>query len=191
MSYESFEAVRDSIVRSIEDARVYTEPFRYLELVDVLPPALYSELLTTPLDWEPSLRGPRTVYLLDRTGLVNFGLVREALCTTTVMVHWAIACKSSVGFAEPRVNVDVAGYSLRPHTDIDTKLGVLAIALCWDDVPEYGLRIGDKKLPFSPNSGYAFARSDDSVHAIDRVKSGKRVSIMSPVFKNKREPWQV
>lgn len=184
--------IADCIVNALMKPVVEMKPWRFLLVENVLPADVFQACLDSPPTWKPDAVGRRSVWLLDRSTRDPWRSVCDGIAFPIVAEAFASATGSERGFAEPRVNVDREGYSLRPHPDSPIKRGTLAVSLAREPQPDFGLRVGDKKkITFEPNSGYAFKRTNATIHSVDLVKEGERVTLMVPFFVVQRFPFQV
>ncbi len=106
-----------------------------------------------------------------------------------------------VAFPRPALYRDAAGYRITPHADTPLKIVTMQFYLPKDESqhllgttlyqkrtkmqqalsPWLGRYVPAKKFPFLPNSGYAFAVTENSWHGRDRIdgKYGDRYSIIT------------
>lgn len=134
-------------------------------------------------------------------------VVGKALCATKVrdafMRKLAPGLQRRFGERYRRVGMypipvltrDIAGYQIPPHTDTRWKGITVQLYLPADDthsgigtifhgVDGEGKLTHDRQMPFTPNSGYAFAVTDVSWHSANKVAAGvnSRDSILLTYF---------
>jgi hypothetical protein len=102
----------------------------------------------------------------------------------------------------PILTRDIPGYRITPHTDTHWKGVTVQLYLPRDDAhAEIGTIFHERlpdgsmptraRMPFAPNTGYAFAVGDDTWHSADPVHEGvkTRDSILLTYFVD-RGPWR-
>lgn len=194
----------DKVLNQIIPSDLYTDPFKHITfgqifpsdfyeaLIKALPETKYYENLLHPDAMLPDGTSARYRFLLTQENVASLPepnpILQEVVETFRCpILHEALRKKLRVNRREciPEVMLyrDLTGYAISPHTD-GKKIITMQLYLPPDDkLVEYGtefyVKNGEafdtvKKMPFLPNSGYAFAVETDtepkSWHGVSQLR---------------------
>lgn len=199
--------VLSHLCQRLSEVDVSEVPFPHICFVDVFPSYYYAELLRNlpPLkEYKPlahreavqqdgsSTRYELRLYGPNKVNLSAFWLQCANMLASSQLrdvLFEKLGRKTGIKvYPRPVLMRDFFGYYITPHTDTGSKLITVQFYLPVDDRMKgdgTGLcePIGEerpevKRIPFLPNSGYAFAVSDRSWHQVARFEGVQRNSLM-------------
>jgi hypothetical protein len=184
MDRQAVATLTEFLVNSVENAQAHEKPFYHLQFTRVFPDDIYAAMLRempVAADYR-ALPGRDNVNILDDGSAtrVKIDLFPEYIRRLPKQKRelWDIVGRALC--AIPILTRDVPKYKITPHTDTKWKGITVQFYLPPDDTTnDIGTIFHDKlpdgsmpkakKMPFSPNSGYAFAVGSDSWHSADPV----------------------
>jgi len=191
-------AIIDSLVGSITNAKASLEPYPNWFLQECLPADVAEELLTLPFE-APALggvSGKRELHNKTRTYFNAQNMERFDVCkafndafqsdAVTTKIQDAFSTNLTGTYLRVEFAQDIDGFWLEPHTDLGVKTFTMLMYLSNDPQHE---NLGtdyydnDKKhlgcSPFKPNSAFVFVPSDVTYHGFEPRKiEGVRKSII-------------
>lgn len=176
--------IAQHLALAVSDSMTIAEPWHHVEFASILPWRDYDLLVR---DW-PEANWDELIYPDQlkpdghyRRRQQRVGNYFTELCVALESDQFGVALFEKLGYPYPDpifpmalLIDDEAGYWIRPHVDVGTKLGTMQIYLPPDaTTPEMGTRMVDKEghkpthqIPFLPNHGYAFKNAPHKLHEV-------------------------
>lgn len=184
-------SIEHQAIVSVEKAELVVTPWPHLALRDFLPWDYYAELLAhwpVEADWRelvyPDQRKPDGTYRRQQLMLTETDVLKEltnALCSTTLqaVLFERLGVSMEVrAWPQPILVDDEAGYWIRQHPDVQTKIVTLQVYLPEDDSTiEMGTDLVGptvRTLDFSPNEGFVFHPTRSTIHQVPKDRCHHR-----------------
>lgn len=198
--------IQDTALRSIEAAELCPSPWPHLEVHDFLPWDFYAQLLAhwpgPDEAWKeliyPDQRKPDGTYRRKQLMLTEVAVLPEltsALKSDEVkkLFYSRLGLQSDIrSFPFPMLVDDEAGYWIRPHPDVTTKIITFQLFLPEDDhMLQAGTELlgaGVKQTLYLPNEGYAFHPAPNTTHQVRQGQCPDRRRSIMVIYYNSEKP---
>lgn len=201
---ENVHRITDTALGSVERADLEITPWPHLVVHNFLPWDYYAQLLAhwPTRDWRelnyPDQRKPDGHFRRQQLMLTQTDQCQELrYAMESPMLQYAIFEKlgvdtETVAWPQPILVDDEAGYWIRPHPDVRTKIVTLQVYLPEDDSTiEMGTDLMGptiKTLDFTPNDGYVFHPTSQTMHQVPKGRCEHRRRSLQVIWYNSKQP---
>lgn len=185
-------SIHSEIVLALADCSIDYHPFTHFTWKNIFSDQNYQDLLgalPNSAEYEQFYhqdstydnKAHRLRYTLSEKSSPILSALFSSLSSEEVkhIIYELLSIKTEEGIPKVLLYRDVQGYKISPHTD-SRKIATVQIYLPKEEIPDVGTQFlfnnkaeqrfdVVKKMRFAPNSGYAFAVSQNSWHSVDCV----------------------